>query len=168
MRSRNLSRNERWALLIGLASALLLLGHYDEAVRSLLTRWFTGGSAAGVPTVAAGGATFTTRNVPAMLVYGLLYIGLSIGVLHLALADWRKTRLVLLAYAGTGALVGVLLVAGRVLGAAATLTPIARELIGGGPIDSGGLLSPLPVLLLLAIFRLAPGATPAPGGASRP
>lgn len=153
--------NGRWALLIVLASALLLLGHYDELVRSLLTRLFTGSAPVAAPspaTAVAGGATFTTRNVPAMLAYGLLYVGLSIGVLHLALNDWRKTRLVVVAYGGTMALIGVLLVAGRVLGLASTLTPVARELIGGGPVDSGGLLSPLPILLLLAIFRLAPGA----------
>ncbi len=162
MRNPTPSSLGRWLPLIGLASALLLLGHYDEAVRSLLTRLFTSATAPANPPLVAGGATFTTRNVPAMLVYGLLYVGLSIGVLHLALADRRKTRLVLLAYGGTFALIAALLVAGRVLGLAASLTPIARELIGGGPVDSGGVLSPLPVLLLLAIFRLAPTSEPPP------
>ncbi len=152
----------RWAALIGAVGALLLLGHYDGDVREILSGWFAGSVPPTAP-VAAGGATFTTRSLPAMLLYGVLYVGLSILILHIALADRRKSRWVLLTYAAVMGLVGALLVAGRVLGMAATLTPIARDLIGGGPVDTTGLLSPLPVLLLFAAFRLAPAeAPPAP------
>ncbi len=144
-----------WLALGVVAVALLALGIYDEPLRHWLTGLFTTGGGGTPPPVAAGGATLTTRNVPAMLVYGLLYVGLSIAFLHLFLADIRKTRIVVLAYVATFVLIGGLLVAGRVLGLGATLTPMARELIDGGGIG-GGILSPLPILLLIAVFRLAP------------
>lgn len=144
-----------WIALAVVGAALLTLGIYDVPLRQWLTEQFTAGAVGTPPPVAAGGATLTTRNVPAMVVYGLLYVGLSIAFLHLFLADARKTRIVLLAYAATFALIGGLLVAGRVLGLGATLTPMARELIDGGGIG-GGILSPLPILLLIAAFRLAP------------
>ena len=144
-----------WLALGVVAAALLALGIYDEPLRHWLTGLFTTGGGGTPPPVAAGGATLTTRNVPAMLVYGLLYVGLSIAFLHLFLADIRKTRIVVLAYVATFGLIGGLLVAGRVLGLGATLTPMARELIDGGGIG-GGILSPLPILLLIAVFRLAP------------
>lgn len=153
MRENSASPPRRWGLAGLVAAALVTLGHYDGQVRAWLTGLFTD-STAPVPRVAVGGATLTTRNVPAMLTYGLLYVALSVLLLHLLLGDRRRTRTVLLTYGATFALIGALLAAGRVLGLAATLTPPARELIDG-------VLSPLPILLLLAAFRLAPDA-PAP------
>ena len=143
-----------WALLGGLVAALLWLGHAGPHMNGLLAPLF----AKTIPTVQlqAGGATLTTRSLPAMLTYGLLYVGLSILTLHVALADRRRTRIVLLAYGAAFALIGGLLVVGRLTGLAATLTPLARALIDGGLGGGGGLLSPLPVLLLVAFFRLAP------------
>lgn len=148
----------KWALLVGLVGALLWLGHYSPIVQGVLARTFTSGVRPVVRQV-AGGATLTTRSLPAMLTYGLLYVGLSVLTLHVALADRRRTRMVLLAYGGAFALIGGLLVVGQLTGLAATLTPLARTLIdggAGGDGGGGGLLSPLPVLLLLAFFRLAP------------
>ncbi len=146
----------QWVLLGLVGLALLLLGLFDERVRGLLTELFTAAPVAtptGVNPAAAtapvGGAVLTTRNIPAMIVFGLSYVGLSILTLHLALANRRQTWLVCLVYAGVFGLISVLLVLGRVLGQPATFTPPARELI-----DT--ILSPLPVLLLLAALRLAP------------
>ncbi len=155
----------RWIGVGMLAAALLLLGHYDHQVQDFLTHLFTPATPADAPLVKAGGSTLTTRNIPAMVVYGLLYVGLSILTLHFALADRRKTRFVLLAYGAVFVLIGSLLVLGRLLGMGATFTPLARDLIDGGGVG-GGLLSPLPVLLGLAISRLAPQTPAAPSAAA--
>ncbi|MBC7447316.1 MAG: hypothetical protein H7330_04600, partial [Hymenobacteraceae bacterium] len=142
-----------------LGGALLLFGHNDHQVQAFFTDLFTSAKPANAPAVVAGGSTLTTRNVPAMIVYGLLYVGLSVLTLHFALADRRKTRIVLLAYGAVFVLIGGLLVLGKVLGMGATFTPFARDLIDGGGVG-GGILSPLPVLLGIAIARLAPRGQP--------
>lgn len=138
----------RWLLLALVAVLLLLLTIYDERARGLLTQ-AAEHTLGGQPAGAATGPALTKRNLPAMVSFGLLYVGLTIALLHLALHNPRQTRWVLLAYAGAFATIAVLLVLGKVLGLTGTLTPLARELIDG-------LLSPLPFLLLLAVFRLAP------------
>lgn len=138
----------RWLLLVLVAIALLLLTIYDERARGLLTQ-VAEQTLGGQPTGTAAGPALTKRNLPAMVSFGLLYVGLTIGLLHLALNNSRQTRWILIAYAGAFATVAVLLVVGRLLGLGAIFTPLARELIDG-------ILSPLPFLLLLAVFRLAP------------
>jgi hypothetical protein len=153
MNKRPLSQ---WVLIGVVGAALIVLGFYDVLVRQWLADLFTDNAAAVPPPVRSSGG-LTTRNVPAMVVYGLSYIGLSIAFLHLFLANLSRTRIVLLTYGAALGLIGALLVAGRVLGLGDVLTPIARELIDGGG-SGGGILSPLPILLLLAVFRLAPRA----------
>jgi len=141
----------RWGLLAAAAVALLLLGLYDEQARALLTQVaerVTGGGGGGLRP-AGEGAPLTTRNVPAMVAFGLLYVGLSVLVLHMALANRRQTWLVMLSYGGALGVVAALLIVGKLLGMGATFTPLAREVIDF-------ILSPLPVVLLLAVFWLAP------------
>jgi hypothetical protein len=140
----------QWLLLGFVGVALLLLGLFDEPVRDLLTDLFTTHQPATAAPVAEApaGPALTTRNLPAMVVFGLSYIGLSILTLHLALANRRQTLIVGLVYGGVLGAVGGLLVLGKLLGSPSLALP-ARELIDN-------VLSPLPVLLLLAALRLAP------------
>ncbi len=96
-----------------------------------------------------GGGVFTTRPVVPMAAYGLLYVAVSLALLHVLLgARWTRTRLMVALYGGALVLAGLLLALGRLTGLATQLTPPARALIDL-------VTSPTPVLLALAVFWLA-------------
>lgn len=154
------ARAGRWVGLALAGGGLLLLGHFGIQMRALTANLLSG-RPLDTPVHAPVGSILAP-SVPAGLLYIGLYLGLSILVLHLALADRRRSRLVLLLYGGALALVAVLLAGSRLPGIGPTSKMLAYELMGGGPVDNGGLLSPLPVLLLLAVFRLAPVGAPPP------
>ncbi|RZK61573.1 MAG: hypothetical protein EOO59_04730 [Hymenobacter sp.] len=93
------------------------------------------------------------RSIPAVVLYGVLYLGLCLGVLFL-LVPVGSRRLVLFFYGGAGLATGLLLLGSRVGGGPA-LAVLASQLLHF-------IVSPLPVIVLVPVLRWAavqPAAT---------
>ena len=134
-----------------LAAALFWLGAESEVIFDFLTRaWRAVFGALGW-----GGALAhwqqgtshltTTRSLPAVVSYSLLYVAVSVLLLHVLLRDARRTRWVAQAYLGLLGLSALLLLAGRVGGNLPWALRLSRRIIDF-------LVSPLPVMLLLPLL----------------
>lgn len=108
---------------------------------SMLTRWQQGTS-----------QLVTTRSLPAVVSYSLLYAVVSILLLHVLLRSAARTRWVLQVYLGLVGTCSLLMLVGKLGGNLTWAYRVARHIIDF-------LVSPLPVMLLLPL--LWPGNRPA-------
>ena len=141
----------RWLLAGLLALALFIVGMQSDAVFAALTRAWQAlfdlvglGAAAGRLQQGTSGLV-TTRSLPAMGTYGLLYVGGCLLLLHVLLRDGRRTRWAAQVYLGLLGLYVLLLVVGHLGGN----VPLAYKL-GRRIIDFT--ISPLPVMILLPVL----------------
>jgi hypothetical protein len=141
----------RWLVAGGLALALFIVGMQSDAVFAALTRaWQALFDLVGLGAVAARlqqgtSGLVTTRSLPAMGTYSLLYVGGCLLLLHVLLRDGRRTRWAAQVYLGLLGLYVLLLVVGRLGGN----VPLAYKL-GRRIIDFT--ISPLPVMILLPVL----------------
>lgn len=141
----------RWLLAGGLALALFIIGMQSDAVFAALTRgWqslfdLVGLGAAAARLQQGTSGLVTTRSLPAMGTYSLLYVGGCLLLLHVLLRDGRRTRWAAQVYLGLLGLYVLLLVIGRLGGN----VPLAYKL-GRRIIDFT--ISPLPVMILLPVL----------------
>lgn len=150
----------RWLLAGLLAAALFLVGTESEAVFAALTR----GWQAVFGLLGQGGALaqmqqgtshlVTTRSLPAMATYGLLYVAGCLLLLHVLLRDGRRTRWAAQVYLGLLGLCVLLLLIGRLGGNITWAYKLGRRIIDF-------VISPLPVMILLPV--LWPSGRPAAG-----
>lgn len=141
----------RWLLAGLLAGALFLMGMESEVVFAALTR----GWQAAFGLLGQGGALaqlqqgtshlVTTRSLPAMATYGLLYVAGCLLLLHVLLRDGRRTRWAAQVYVGLLGLCVLLLVVGRLGGNIAWAYKLGRRVIDF-------VISPLPVMILLPVL----------------
>ncbi len=141
----------RWALAGLLATALFWFGAESEAIFAFLTRAWR--AVFGV--LGLGGALahwqqgtnqlVTTRSLSAAASYSLLYVAVSILLLHMLLRDARRTRWVAQVYLGLLGLYALLLLVGMVRGNIPWALKLNRRIIDF-------LVSPLPVMLLLPLL----------------
>lgn len=141
----------RWLLAAGLALALFMVGMQSDAVFAALTRaWQASFDLVGLGATAARlqqgtSGLVTTRSLPAMGTYSLLYVGGCLLLLHVLLRNGRRTRWAAQVYLGLLGLYVLLLVVGRLGGN----VPLAYKL-GRRIIDFT--ISPLPVMILLPVL----------------
>lgn len=141
----------RWLLAAGLALALFMVGMQSDAVFAALTRaWQALFDLVGLGATAARlqqgtSGLVTTRSLPAMGTYSLLYVGGCLLLLHVLLRNGRRTRWAAQVYLGLLGLYVLLLVVGRLGGN----VPLAYKL-GRRIIDFT--ISPLPVMILLPVL----------------
>ncbi len=141
----------RWLLAGALALGLFLVGMESETVFAAFTEaWQRLFDLAGLGSAAARlqqgtSGLVTTRSLPAMATYGLLYVGGCLVLLHVLLRDARRTRWAAQVYVGLLGLCVVLLLIGRLGGH----VPVAYKL-GRRVIDFT--ISPLPVMILLPVL----------------
>ena len=141
----------RWLLAGLLALALFIVGMQSDAVFAMLTRgWqalfdLVGLGAAAARLQQGTSGLVTTRSLPAMGTYSLLYVGGCLLLLHVLLRDGRRTRWAAQVYLGLLALYVLLLVVGRLGGN----VPLAYKL-GRRIIDFT--IPPLPVMILLPVL----------------
>lgn len=159
---------------VRIGGALLLIGVLFWATlhNELLYRLFGGfwqrtfallGVSQQVPAImhsggALGQVTNQPRDIPAVLSYSVLYVGICLSLLFLLLPRRSQHRLVLLAYGAAGVAFIGLLVIGK-LGSSASLT-LSNQLIHF-------IVSPMPVIVLAPLLqwnaRLKRPAKPAGG-----
>ncbi|MGI4762221.1 MAG: XrtX-associated membrane protein [Janthinobacterium lividum] len=150
----------RWLLAGLLAGALFAVGMAPEVVFAVLTRgwqvvfgWLGQGGA--LAQLQQGTSHLvTTRSLPAMATYGLLYVAGCLLLLHALLRDGRRTRWAAQVYLGLLGLCVLLLVGGRLGGNIAWAYKLGRRVIDF-------VISPLPVMILLPV--LWPGNSRATG-----
>lgn len=141
----------RWALAVVLAAALFWLGAESEAIFGFLTRaWQAVFTALGL-----GGALahwqqgtsqlVTTRSLPAVASYSLLYVAVSLLLLHVLLRDARRTRQAARVYLALLALYALLTLAGRLGVGPDWPYRLSRRIIDF-------VVSPLPVMVLLPLL----------------
>jgi hypothetical protein len=141
----------RWLLAGLLALTLFIVGMQSDAVFAALTRaWQSLFDLVGLGTAAARlqqgtSGLVTTRSLPAMGTYSLLYVGGCLLLLHVLLRDGRRTRWAAQVFLGLLGLYVLLLVVGRLGGN----VPLAYKL-GRRIIDFT--ISPLPVMILLPVL----------------
>lgn len=141
----------RWALVALLGLALFLVGMQSEAVFGVLTRaWqavFGMLGLGGALTQAQQGTSHlvTTRSLPAVATYSLLYVGGCLLLLHLLLRDSRRTRWAAQVYLGLLVLCVLLLALGRLGGNLPWAYKLGRRIIDFT-------ISPLPVMILLPVL----------------
>lgn len=141
----------RWLLAGLLAAVLFLAGTESEAVFAALTRaWQAVLSWLGLAAVLSRwqqgtSQLVTTRSLPAMATYSLLYAGISLLLLHVLLRDSRRTRWAAQLYLGLLGLYLALVVVGRLGGHLAWAYHAGRRIIDF-------IVSPLPVMILLPVL----------------
>lgn len=140
----------RWALLVLLLLALLLIGIYDEQTFAFLTLlWQRLLAATGMHRMAAasqgGTEEITKRFLPTVVTYAVLYLGICLALLRLALAP-AQWRMAVRLYAGMLALYLGLVLFGRLAGNAAWAYQLGRQI-------RDFLVSPLPMAGLYVLFR---------------
>jgi hypothetical protein len=141
----------RWLLTGALALVLFLVGMESEAVFATLTwAWQElfdlvglGGAAARFQQGTSG--LVTTRSLPAMGTYSLLYVGGCLLLLHVLLRDSRRTRWAAQVYLGLLGLYVLLFVVGRLGGNVSWAYKLGRRIIDFT-------ISPLPVMILLPVL----------------
>lgn len=135
-----------------LALGLFWAGTHDEVLFSFLTnlshKLFQAlGFSQQVAALQQGvSGQVTTRSLPVMLFYSLLYTGACLVLLFLALYDARRFRLALTLYGAVFGTCLVLLSGGKLLGDVAWAYRLARRLIDF-------IVSPLPVIMLVPLLR---------------
>jgi hypothetical protein len=141
----------RWLLAALLALALFLVGMQSDAVFAALTRaWqalfeLLGLGAAAARFQRGTSGLVTTRSLPAMGTYSLLYVGGCLLLLHVLLRAGRRTRWAAQVYLGLLGLYVLLLVVGRLGGNVPLAYKLARRIIDFT-------ISPLPVMILLPVL----------------
>lgn len=150
-------RPSRWLLAGLLAAALFLLGIKSEAVFAAFTQGWQAvfgllGQGNALARMQQGTSHLvTTRSLPAMATYGLLYVAGCLLLLHVLLRDSRRTRWAAQVYLGLLGLYVLLLLLGRLGGNIAWAYKLGRRVIDF-------VISPLPVMILLPV--LWPGRQP--------
>lgn len=145
----------QWGFAMTLALGLFIVGVESEAIFVVLTRgWQALFNLVGLgDTLArlqqATSHLVTTRSLPAMGTYTLLYVGGCLLLLHVLLRDGRRTRWIAQLYLGLLVLYALLMVGGRLGGNAEWAFRLSRRIIDF-------IVSPLPVMMLLPL--LWPGA----------
>ena len=140
----------RWALAALLALVLFLAGMEVEAVFAALTQFWQVvfrvlGLAGALARWQQGtNSLVTTRSLPAVGSYSLLYAAGSILLLHVLLRSAARTRWVVQVYLGLFGFYALLTLLGK-LGGLAGAYRVARHIIDF-------LVSPLPVMLLLPLL----------------
>ncbi|PJJ54491.1 XrtX-associated membrane protein [Hymenobacter chitinivorans] len=143
-----------------LVAALFWVGmHNDQVFVALTQAWqkifLTLGLSAQAAKPQSGISTLvTTRSLPAVFTYSLLYTAACLGVLYAALYDTARMRLVLQLYAAVFGACTLLLLGGKLLGDASWAYQLGRRLIDF-------IVSPLPVIILVPLLRWY--GTPAAG-----
>jgi hypothetical protein len=139
----------RGIALLALVAAIFTLGIYSEAFLNAVDQgWQHLLTLLGRPhpvAEATVSALVTKRSLVSVGTYSLLYTGLSLLLLALALSSWPRFRLALQLYAGIFVVCAVLVGLGRV----ADVTwayQLARRLIDF-------IVSPLPVIILIPLLR---------------
>jgi len=139
-------------LLAGLlAGALFWVGMESEVVFAVLTRAWQAvfgllGLGDALTQLQQGTSHLvTTRSLPAMATYGLLYVAACLLLLHVLLRDGRRTRWAAQVYLGLLGLCVLLLVVGRLGGNIAWAYKLGRRIIDF-------VISPLPVMILLPLL----------------
>ncbi|MBT9394859.1 hypothetical protein KLP40_16965 [Hymenobacter sp. NST-14] len=142
-----MNRLLRYATGAALIGVLFGLGLNAEPVFSVLTRLWQAVLPDRLLTLLHQGTSpeLTRRSLPAMLTYGLLYCSLCLGLLKLLLGRGRHLALALGAY-GMGFAGCALLIAVGKLGQQEWAYQLARRGIDG-------IVSPLPVVVLLPLLR---------------
>jgi hypothetical protein len=141
----------RWLLAGLLAAALFAVGMAPDAVFATLTRgWQLVFNLLGLGEVLARAQQdtshlVTTRSLPAVATYGLLYVAGCLLLLHVLLRDGRRTRWAAQVYLGLLALCALLWVGGRLGGNIAWAYKLGRRIIDF-------VASPLPVMILLPVL----------------
>lgn len=141
----------RWALAAALALVLFVVGMESDTIFASLTRsWQVVFNLVGLGTLLARlqqgtSHLVTTRSLPAMGTYSLLYVGGCLLLLHVLLRDGRRTRWAAQLYLGLLALYVLLMVGGRLGGNAEWAFKLSRRIIDF-------IVSPLPVMLLLPLL----------------
>ncbi len=150
----------RWLLAGLLAGTLFWVGMESETVFAVLTRFWQVvfgllGQGNALAQMQQGTSHLvTTRSLPAMATYGLLYVATCLLLLHVLLRAGRRTRWAAQIYLGLLGLCVLLLVVGRLGGNIAWAYKLGRRIIDF-------VISPLPVMILLPL--LWPGAYRRPG-----
>ncbi|GAB3638695.1 hypothetical protein GCM10027422_42850 [Hymenobacter arcticus] len=141
----------RWTLAAGLASLLFIVGMESDAVFAALTRgWQALAELVGVSDTLARwqqgtSHLVTTRSLPAMGTYSLLYVGGCLLLLHVLLRNAQRTRWAAQLYLGLLALYVLLMVGGRLGGNAEWALKLSRRIIDF-------IVSPLPVMMLVPLL----------------
>ncbi|TGE21748.1 hypothetical protein E5K00_15880 [Hymenobacter aquaticus] len=145
-----------------LVAGLFLVGLNAEPVFSLLTLgWQKLFLALGLAERAAAlqqgvSGLVTTRSLPAVASYALLYTGACLVLLTAVLFDAARMRVVLALYAAVFGACAVLLLGGKLLGDASWAYQLGRRLIDF-------IVSPLPVIIFIPLLRwYVPLAPPRP------
>jgi hypothetical protein len=141
----------RWLLAALLALTLFLIGMESDAVFAGLTRaWQALLELVGLGSLLARlqqgtSGLITTRSLPAVGTYSLLYVGISLLLLHVLLRDGKRTRWAAQIYlALLGLYIGLMLI-GRLGGNIAFAYNLGRRIIDF-------IVSPLPVMILLPVL----------------
>lgn len=148
----------RWLLAALLAGLLFLVGMAPDAVFAALTRgWQAILGLVGLDTALAHlqqgtSHLVTTRSLPAVITYGLLYVASCLLLLHVLLRDGQRTRWAAQVYLGLLGVCALLWLGGRLGGNISWAYKLGRRVIDF-------VVSPLPVMILLPV--LWPGARPA-------
>ncbi|OON66775.1 hypothetical protein B0919_21500 [Hymenobacter sp. CRA2] len=95
----------------------------------------------------------TTRSLPAMLTYGLLYTGACLTLIWLLTARRQALRTAVLIYGSVFAASALLLIGGKLAGDAQWAYQLGRRLIDF-------IVSPLPVIALVPLLRWQRPAAP--------
>ncbi len=141
----------RWGLAALLTGVLFWAGMETEAVFAALTQfWQVVFGALGLAGPLAHwqqgtSQLVTTRSLPAVASYSLLYSAGCVLLLHVLLRSAARTRWVLQVYVGLFGLYALLMLIGKLGGNLAWAYRVARHLIDF-------LVSPLPVMLLLPLL----------------
>ncbi|QKG56344.1 hypothetical protein GKZ68_06645 [Hymenobacter sp. BRD128] len=141
----------RWLLAAALVLVLFLLGIESDTVFAALTRaWQTLFELAGLGSWLARmqhgtSSLVTTRSLPAVVTYSLLYVGLCLLLLHVLLRDGQRTRWAAQVYLGLLGLYIILMLVGRLGGNASGVYNLGRRIIDF-------IVSPLPVMILLPVL----------------
>jgi hypothetical protein len=142
----------RWALVGGLLAALLLLGVYDVAVLTFLTKWWQQALASvglrqQVETLQQGiNGSVVRRFLPAVATYAVCYLSICLLLLRLALPSRAQWYLALRLYAGALGAYVVLVALGKLAGDAQWAYRLSRQLLDF-------IVSPLPVAGLYVLLR---------------
>ncbi|KAA9333491.1 hypothetical protein F0P96_11030 [Hymenobacter busanensis] len=141
----------RWMWVLVLVPFLFILGQCDIWVFELLTRgWQMVFEALGLQHFAnqlqqGVSGQVTTRSLPAMLTYGLLYTGCCLLLLRLALGTGARMRMAVFIYAGVFVACILLIAVGKAAGDWAWSYRLGRRLIDF-------IISPLPVVILVPLL----------------
>ncbi|MCB2376366.1 hypothetical protein LGH70_02150 [Hymenobacter sp. BT635] len=142
----------RATVAILLVAGLFVVGLRNEPVFGLLTlAWQKLFLALGLTERAAAlqqgvSGLVTTRSLPAVVSYALLYTGACLVLLSAVLFDAARMRVVLGLYAAIFGACALLLLGGKLLGDASWAYQLGRRLIDF-------IVSPLPVIILIPLLR---------------